>query len=242
MPITAHLAVASKAAAIVAFTRVLFQVMPTLVQQWSEVLWVLAVVTMLVGNLAALVQTNIKRMLAYSSIAHAGYLLIGLTAHNSAGAQGVLFYLLAYALMNVGAFAVVGLLSRDGEARVHIEDYAGLGWRFPFLGLALGVFMVSLAGIPLTAGFTGKLFLFAAAIESGMYWLVIFAVAASAIGVYYYLRVLVVIFMHPAARAEPDLRLPLATGLVIVVMLVGTLYLGILPGRVLELASEAVRF
>lgn len=242
VPITAHLAVASKAAAVVAFLRILYQVAPELGSEWYAVLWVTAVLTMLIGNVAALAQTNIKRMLAYSSIAHAGYLMIGVTVHNQLGAQGVLFYLVAYALMSLGAFTVVQLIGRKNEASVQIEDYAGIGFRFPFLGLALSVFLVSLAGIPLTAGFAGKLFLFAAAIQSQMYWLVVFAVVASAIGVYYYLRVMVLMYMREAPGEIAPVDLPVAARVLLVVMIAGTLILGIFPGSILRLASEAMQF
>jgi NADH-quinone oxidoreductase subunit N len=242
IPITAHLAVASKAAALIAFLRILVQVIPELAGEWQTLFWISAVLTMLIGNIAALSQSNIKRMLAYSSIAHAGYLLIGLTANNEKGAQGVLFYLLAYALMNLGAFAVVQILSGKREKVVEISEYAGLGFRYPWLGISLAVFLVSLAGIPFTGGFTGKLFIFAAAIESQMYLLVVIAVLASGIGIYYYLRVLVFMFMRPATIESEEESSPLLVRLVILVMSLGTIYLGVLPGTVLELASEAISF
>jgi NADH-quinone oxidoreductase subunit N len=240
-PVMAHLAVASKAAALIAFLRILFQVLPELRAGWQELLWVSAVLTMLVGNIAALTQTNIKRMLAYSSIAHAGYLLVGLTASNLAGARGVLFYLLAYAFMNLGALTVVQLVGSRDERSVAIEDYAGLSQRSPGLALMLSVFLVSLAGIPLTAGFTGKLFLFAAAIQSGMYWLVVIAVIASAIGIYYYLRILVLMYMREPGAAEGPVGLPGLAQVVLAIMVLGTLWLGILPGRVLNWAGAAVQ-
>ncbi len=242
IPITAHLAVASKAAAVVAFLRILFQVVPDLSLQWQQLLWISAVLTMLIGNIAALTQSNIKRMLAYSSIAHAGYLLVGLTANSTMGAQGVLFYLMAYAFMNLGAFTVVQLVARQGEANVEIKDYAGLGFKYPLLGLSLSVFIVSLAGIPLTAGFTGKLFLFSAAIQQGMYWLVVIAVVASAIGIYYYIRVLVFMYMKEPEGEIESVGIPGVARIVILIMVLGTLYLGVLPGSVLRMASEAVKF
>jgi len=242
IPITAHLAVASKAAAVVAFLRILFQVVPDLSLQWQQLLWISAVLTMLIGNIAALTQSNIKRMLAYSSIAHAGYLLVGLTANSTMGAQGVLFYLMAYAFMNLGAFTVVQLVARQGEANVEIKDYAGLGFKYPLLGLALSVFIVSLAGIPLTAGFTGKLFLFSAAIQQGMYWLVVIAVVASAIGIYYYIRILVFMYMKEPEGEIESVGIPGVARIVILIMVLGTLYLGVLPGSVLRMASEAVKF
>jgi NADH-quinone oxidoreductase subunit N len=241
-PITAHLAVASKAAALIAFLRILYQMVPDLSSDWQNLLWVSAVLTMLVGNLAALTQTNIKRMLAYSSIAHAGYLLVGLAAHNDKGAQGVLFYLVAYAFMSLGALTVVQLVGRRNEKTVDIADYTGIGFRYPGLAAVLSIFLVSLAGIPLTGGFTGKLFLFAAAVESEMYWLVIFGVVASAIGIYYYIRVIVYMYMTDSPDDLEPILLPVAARIVLVAMALGTLYLGVLPASLLRLASEAIRF
>lgn len=241
-PITAHLAVASKAAALIALLRILYQVLPGLIGDWQNLLWVSAVLTMLIGNIAALTQTNIKRMLAYSSIAHAGYLLVGLVAGSSKGAQGVLFYLLAYAFMNLGALIVVQLVGRRNEKTVEITDYTGLGYQYPGLSLALAIFLVSLAGIPLTAGFSGKLFLFSAAMESGMYWLVGISVIASVIGIYYYLRVLVLMYMRQPEAEIEAIPLPVAVRIVLVIMALGTLYMGILPQTVLNLASEAIHF
>lgn len=242
IPIMAHLAVGSKAAALIAFLRILYQVLPGMINDWQGLLWISAVVTMAVGNIAALTQTNIKRLLAYSSIAHAGYLLVGFTAASTEGARGVLFYLAAYAFMNIGALTVVQLVARRDEKYVELEDYAGLGYRSPGLALALSVFLVSLAGIPLTAGFTGKLFVFAAAIESGAYGLVVIAVLASAVGVYYYIRVLVYMYMRGPAEAEGEsIGLPAIPGLVLAVMVLGTLFLGILPGGLLQIADQAVQ-
>ncbi|MGH9339709.1 MAG: NADH-quinone oxidoreductase subunit N [Acidobacteriota bacterium] len=243
VPITAHLAVGSKAAAFVAFLRVLYQVLPDLSADWQLILWASAALTMFVGNVAALTQSNIKRMLAYSSIAHAGYLLVGLNANNKLGAESVLFYLIAYALMTLGAFAVVQAYGRLNERYVNINDYSGMGYRNPFLSISLSVFLISMAGIPATAGFMGKLFLFAAAIESEMYALVILGLIASAIGVYYYLRVIVLMYMqHPEGEAATGLTLPMAVRIAIVIMLIGTFYLGLYPGPFLSLASEASNF
>jgi NADH-quinone oxidoreductase subunit N len=242
VPITAHLAVASKAAAFMALLRILYQVLPDLSPHWQAILWISAAVTMLIGNVAALAQTNIKRMLAYSSIAHAGYLLVGLTAHNHLGAQSILFYLMAYALMTLGAFAVVQVFGRQNEAHVDIHDYAGMGYRYPFLGITLSIFLISLAGIPTTAGFMGKLFLFAAAVESRMYWLVVIALITSAIGLYYYLRIIVFMYMHESDDSSTAIDVPMPIRFVIAVMVAGTLYLGMLPGVFLQMARKAVSF
>ncbi len=242
VPITAHLAVGSKAAAFVALARVLQQVLPDLSGHWQGMLWLLAVATMLLGNIAALSQLNIKRMLAYSSIAHAGYLLVGLTAANGTGRGAVLFYLACYAFMTIGAFAVVQIIAQQDEKYVALSDYAGLGRRYPFLAGALAVFLVSMAGIPTTAGFMGKLYLFSAAIKGHLYWLVVLGLLASAIGVYYYLRVIVYMYMRDAEAELPLVGLPLATRFTIVVMIAGTFWLGLFPGSVMQLVSEAQIF
>ena len=242
IPITAHLAVASKAAALLTLARILYQVLPDLSQQWQAILWPSAVLTMAIGNIAALTQPNIKRMLAYSSIAHAGYLLVGLTAHNPLGIQGILFYLIAYAFMTLGAFTVVQIVGRQQEQHTTIEDYNGLGYRYPFLGIALSVFLISLAGIPATAGFMGKLFVFAAAVQSQMYGLVVIALVTSAIGIYYYLRVIVYMYMGEFKKEEIPITIPTSMRIILTLMVLGTLYLGILPGTLLDLAEEAVSF
>ena len=242
IPITAFLAVASKGAALVALARILYQVLPDLSQQWQAILWPSAVLTMAIGNIAALTQSNIKRMLAYSSIAHAGYLMVGLTAHNSLGTQSILFYLMAYALMILGAFTVVQIVGRREEQDTTIEDYNGMGYRYPFLGIALSVFLISLAGIPATAGFMGKLFVFAAAVRSQMYGLVIIALVTSAMGLYYYLRVIVCMYMGEFKKEEVPITIPTPMRIILALMVLGTLYLGILPGILLDLAEEAVNF
>ncbi len=242
VPITAHLAVGSKAAAFVTLIRILYQLAPDLSPHWQSILWISAVLTMMIGNLAALTQTNIKRMLAYSSIAHAGYLLVGLIAHSHLGAQSLLFYLVSYALMTLGALAVVQVLGRQNEAHIEINDYTGLGYRQPFLSATLSVFLISLAGIPATAGFMGKLFLFSAAVESGMYGLVVIALIASAVGLYFYLRIIVLMYMSQSENSGTPVSVPLTVRFVITVMVAGTLYLGMLPGTFLKLAWKAVIF
>ena len=158
-------------------------------------LWVLAALTMTVGNVTALVQRNIKRMLAYSSIAHAGYLLVGMVAGGEAGGSAVLFYLIGYAFMTLGAFAVVIALGRRGQPNENLDDYAGVGFRSPFLGAAMAVFMLSLSGIPPLAGFVGKFYIFSAAVKSGYVGLAIIGVLNSVVSVYYYVGVLVRMYM-----------------------------------------------
>lgn len=240
-PITAYMSVGVKAAAFAAFVRVFFESLVPLQVNWAAMLWVLSVITMIVGNIAALRQENIKRMLAYSSIAHAGYILIGMVVGREAGLSAMLYYLLAYTFTNVGAFGVVALVGRKGEANTMIDDYRGLAKVHPLLALTMSVFLFSLAGIPPTAGFVGKFTIFMAAIESGYIWLVIVGVLTSAASVFYYFRVVMKMYME-APEVEPEsLRFCpyMATGLFIAVA--GVLYIGIFPTTYLNLAVESVK-
>jgi NADH-quinone oxidoreductase subunit N len=235
--VTAFMASGVKAAAFGALCRVLFLLQPSAAGTGlAGLLWWVAVVTMTVGNAAALTQTNIKRMLAYSSIAHAGYMLIGLAVFTGTGdaqaLSGILYYLAAYVLSNIGAFAVVILWAEKGEERLEISEWAGLGWRSPAAALALSVFMISLSGIPPTAGFFGKYAIFRNAIEHGYGGLVIAAVLNSALSVYYYLRVLVALYMRSAPRPLV-LRRSVLIGAVAALCAVGTLWIGFAPDAVL---------
>ncbi len=242
LPVTAHLAVGSKAAAFFALLRVFQQVTPSLGDYWNFAFWTGAVLTMIIGNVAALSQTNIKRLLAYSSIAHAGYLMIGMASNSALGAQGILFYLASYSLMTLGAFTVVQTISRKDEEGIELSDFSGLGFRRPFVSVSLSVFLISMAGIPSTAGFMGKFFLLSAAVEKGLYVLVVIAVLTSAIGLYYYLRVIVNMFMHEGTPSPSPPQLSVASAVVIGIMLLGTLFFGLYPAPLLELASEAIKF
>jgi len=231
-PVTAFMSVGSKAAALVALFRVLQAADSVPASLWATALAGLALLTMTLGNLAALRQSSLKRMLAYSSIAHAGYLLVGVVAGTAKGFDAVLFYLFVYAFMNIGAFAIVSLLERPGfyavqDASIHAAD--GLFARRPLLAVVMAVFMLSLAGIPPLAGFFGKLYLFAAAVESGWVWLAIAAVLNSVIGAYYYLRVTVGMFMaEPSAAAHLRLPVPRSALLALFIALAGTLLFGLL--------------
>jgi NADH-quinone oxidoreductase subunit N len=239
--VTALMAVGVKTAAFAAFARVFLHTLGTLAGDWTWIVWVLAVLTMTVGNFAALLQRNIKRMLAYSSIAHAGYLLVGMVGGGENGAAAVLFTLFVYALMTLGAFAVVISIGRHGEPNEDIADYAGLGLRRPLLGACMVVFMLSLAGIPSLAGFTGKFFLFSAAVEKGYVWLVIIAALNSTVSIYYYAGVLVQMYMGESTREIPaTARRPylLAT---LLITSTGTVLLGLFPTWALELARSAVQ-
>ncbi len=221
--------------------RVLQTALAPITPEWFSVLWALAVLTMVVGNLVAVVQTNIKRMLAYSSIAQAGYVLIGTIAGGTDGQSATMFYLLVYMLMNLGAFAVVAALATRGEEALNLNDYAGLAGRRPVLAGLMAVFMLSLAGIPPTAGFIGKLYLFVAAVESGHPELVVIGVLTSAVSAFYYLRLIVLMYFRPApegALALPRLAVPVGTLLGIAA--VGTILFGIVPSLILGLAQGSI--
>jgi len=238
--VTAFMIAGTKAAAFAAFLRVFLLALPALHMRWSVAIWVLAVLTMTVGNLVALVQSNLKRMLAYSSIAHAGYLLIALVAGGSSGVGSILFYLVVYALMNLGVFAVI-IGAQDSEReRLLLADYAGLGWQRPVLAACMAVFMFSLAGIPPTAGFMGKLYIFSAALEGHYSGLAVIGVLNSVISVYYYLRVVVIMYMSETASPPPLVRAPVAAIVAAVISVLGTLHLGLFPARLLDLARQSV--
>ncbi len=240
--VTAFMIAGTKAAAFAALLRVFFFALPSRQAEWVPILSVLALLTMIVGNVAAIAQQNIKRMLAYSSIAHAGYVLVALaSAKSGMAASSALFYLIVYALMNLGAFAVIIALTERGEPHLEIADFAGLGARHPFLGLAMAVFMLSLAGFPPTAGFMGKFYIFSAAVQGQQVGLAVVGVLTSVISVYYYLRVTVVMYMRePTAEPGPGSVTP---GLVLAAAAaaVGTLYLGLFPARWWDLAQRSVR-
>ncbi len=240
-PITAFMSAGPKAAAFAAFLRTFFVAFGPIHGDWNMLLSVIAALTMTVGNVAAIAQTNVKRMLAYSSIAHSGYVLIGLVAGGAAGATGAVFYLIAYTAMNLGAFAVVILLEHKGGGGDELRDYAGVGFRYPLIGAALSLFMISLSGIPPTVGFVGKLFLFGSAVSTGHIWLAVIAVLNSAISVFYYLRLLVLMYMREPGEVLPPIRVPAAIGLALLVTALATLGLGVFPGQWIEAAKQGVR-
>jgi NADH-quinone oxidoreductase subunit N len=242
--VTAFMSAGVKAAAFAAFLRVFVYALPALQPHWTAILWALAILTMTVGNLAALLQENIKRMLAYSSIAHAGYIMIGLTvarhAADDIGTYSILYYLLAYTFMTMGSFIVVILYGRHAEENLNISDYAGMGYKYPLLGVAMAVFMFSLAGIPPMAGFVGKFYIFAAAVKGGYIDLAVIGIINSILSVYYYLRVTVMIYMREPAADAPVLKFSRAATLATVIAAAATLILGIVPGTFISLARQSI--
>jgi NADH-quinone oxidoreductase subunit N len=238
-PVTALLASAPKVATFAVMVRIFYVAFGATSDLWFWAVWVSAVLTMCIGNFAALVQTNVKRMLAYSSIAHAGYILVAFAAATDLGVAAILFYLAAYALMKIGAFLVLTHLGQRGEKRLEIQDYAGLGSKQPVLAVCFSLFLLSLLGLPATGGFLGKFFAFQAALDSRIVWLVVIAAINSVVGAYYYLRVIVAMyFWEPSKDYMPAAVAP-TLAVALLVCAAGTLYLGILPGRVLTLAKAA---
>jgi len=240
-PITAFMAAGPKAAAFAAFLRVFLIGYGPIQEGWSDILAVVAALTMTVGNIAAIAQTNIKRMLAYSSIAHSGYILIGLVSGGSVGGTAAVFYLLAYMAMTLGAFAVVIALGDRGERGEELRDYTGVGFRYPALGILLSIFMISLSGIPPTVGFVGKLYLFGSAVNAGYVWLAVIGVLNSAMSIFYYLRLLVLMYMREPAEELPPLRVPLGVSVTLVLTAIATLGAGLFPGQWFEMAREGIR-
>jgi len=237
--ITAFMSVGPKAAGFAAFLRIFMTAFGSTHYEWQKIIYILAILTMTTGNIVAIAQTNIKRMLAYSSIAHAGYLLIALIAANNMGVSGTLFYILAYTFMNIGAFAIVIVLSHKGDEFIQINDYAGLGFKHPLLAIAMALFMLSMAGVPPMAGFVGKFYIFSAAIKSGYVVLAIIGVINSVISVYYYLRITVIMYMKESTREFIPLTISPLIVAAIVISVVGTLHLGIFPSKVMEIAQQA---
>jgi NADH-quinone oxidoreductase subunit N len=239
--VTAFMATATKAAGFAAVLRVFLFGLGPILSTWQPAILVISALTMIVGNVVALSQTNLKRMLAYSSIAHAGYVLMGVASGNSAGATGVLFYLVSYAVTTLAAFAVMTVMSSETGEDQTIEAYAGLMQRRPLLALVMALAMFSLTGVPPTAGFAGKYFLFQAAISSGLTWLAIIGVLTSAISAYFYLRVVVTMFMREPADQPAPLSLASPTrGLAVALTAIATLVIGVLPAPLLALVGQAV--
>jgi len=242
-PVTALLSTGPKVAAFALALRILASVDAT-PQVWFWGLWVAAVLSMFAGNLAAIVQTSLKRMLAYSSIAHAGYILVALAAaaatdRPEAGIAAALFYLLSYALVKLGAFLIVAQLGGVGERHVDIEDFAGLARRQPAMAACLSVFLLSLLGLPITAGFMGKFYVFNAALESNLVWLAVIMGINSVIASYYYLRVIVAMYMREPAREVAVEPVPWTLSAVLWFAVIGTVYAGLFPARIIAFATNA---
>lgn len=249
--VTAFMAVASKVASFAAFMRVFLEGLGGLKPHWEGLFLALCVATLVLGNVVAIVQTNIKRMLAYSSIAHAGYALIGVvvaghpdaeTSVRTLGLSSVMLYLAVYAFMTLGAFAVVAMVRKQGVEGDEIEDFAGLSKRYPVAALLMLIFMVSLAGIPPTAGFIGKFYLFLAAIKAGLTWLAIVAVVLTAISAYFYLRVVMVMYMREPQSVGPATRFATSPAIAVVLAcaLAGVVLLGLFPNVLVSLSSQSV--
>ena len=235
-PVVGFMSIATKAAAFAAMLRVFVVSLASLSADWVPVCAGLAFVSMLVGNLIALNQKSLKRMLAFSSIAHAGYALVGFVAFDAGGTDAVLFYLLSYGLMNMGAFAVLSSLEKNGEG-VLLYDLSGLAERRPWTAAAMALFMLSLAGVPATVGFIGKLYLFLAAVRAEWIKLAVFVVVYSAIAAFYYLRVIVVMYMHSSEDAVPLAKPSWGGRVLLAALALGVIILGLLPGSAVTVVS-----
>jgi NADH-quinone oxidoreductase subunit N len=240
-PVAAFLSAGPKAAAFAVFLRIFMTAFEPMSASWQPWLFgISALLSMVIGNFAALLQSNVKRMLAYSSIAHAGYVMVALTARSEIGTSAAMFYLAAYAFMNVGAFAVVSHLSGKGERYQTVDDFAGLAQKQPLTAALLTIFMLSLIGVPLTGGFFGKFYIFKAALESHLVWLTVLGLLTSAVAAYYYLRILVMMYMHEPSKASSEVEpLSLGLGTALMIPAIGTLFLGIFPNWVLDFAVKS---
>jgi NADH-quinone oxidoreductase subunit N len=237
-PIVGLMSTAPKAAAFAVLLRIVFLInVPGTI--W--LIWLAAALSMTLGNLGALVQNNVKRLLAYSSIAHAGYTLVAFAAAPVLGISAAMFYAAAYAAMNLGAFAVVSHFANAGERYVSLEDYEGLGRSSPLLAATLTIFLLSLIGIPMTGGFFAKFYVFSAAVKDNLIWLTIIGVLNSGVGAYYYLRVIVVMYMRESRKEVPVSRVPVALGLALISCVAATVFLGVFPDRVLQYAQNSAR-
>jgi NADH-quinone oxidoreductase subunit N len=241
-PVTGFMSAAAKAAGFAMLVRILLTGVPLEAEQWSNLLWIISVLTMTVGNLMALQQSSVKRMLAYSSIAHAGYVMVAVTVGTSSALSGILFYSCAYAIMGTGAFGILTIPCK-GKTPDTFEDLAGYAKQRPFLAFLMTLFMLSLIGLPLTGGFVGKLQIFSAALEEGWVWLTIIGVLNSGLSVYYYLRVVVYVYMRESEATEeaPEAQ---TSGFAVAGLIgsaIAVLYLGVFPETFLELAALSIR-
>src|SRR5262249_4791797 len=242
-PVVALMSTGPKAAAFALMLRVLFGSFgaDAFSAWWQPIVWISAALSMTIGNIGALMQNNVKRMLAYSSIAHAGYVLIAFASRDQIGIAAAIFYAASYAAMNLGAFAVVSHFGAAGERYTSIDDYAGLGRRSPVLAFTLTIFLLSLIGIPATGGFFAKLIVFGAALKANLVWLTVICLVYSAVAAYYYLRLIVVMYMREGDDSVPLVRVPTAVTAALVIAAGLTIYLGVMPGRVLGAATQGAR-
>jgi NADH-quinone oxidoreductase subunit N len=236
------MAASVKAASVVAFMRVFLVAFPGLYESWFPIAWWLAALTMIGANLLALAQSNVKRMLAYSSVAHGGYLLVGLAAGNEVATAGVLFYLFVYTIMTVGAFAILMIVSEQGEERLQLDDFAGYGATRPTIALLLTIFLLSLAGFPGTGGFVAKIYLLQGAVASQLWALAVILALTTVVSYFYYLRVAWTMWMRPVPETtvpRPEVGIPASVRAALLVSAAVILFLGILPGGLLEGALTA---
>ncbi len=238
--VTAFISVAPKVAAIAALLRIYVQAFPFLASYWQDLLWLVAALTMTIGNVTAVLQTNVKRLLAYSSIAHAGYMLLGVLAYQKLGVEALVFYFFAYCLMNIGAFGLVIYLRRDNIVGDEIEDFKGLAQTHPAAALVMVIFLLSLTGIPPTVGFVGKFLLFSAAIKAGFYWLVVIAVINSVISLYYYFKIAKVMYMENPADTPP---VSASLGVKVAIFALGafTIIFGLIPHPLISFAQASLK-
>jgi NADH-quinone oxidoreductase subunit N len=238
--ITAYMATGIKAAAFGAFLRVFYTAFIPLLANWSGMIWLIAVATMTIGNITALVQDDVKRMLAYSSIAHAGYILIAFVIGDQVSSASILFYLLVYTFMNIGAFTIVILLGRKGSENTGIESYAGLAGKHPLIALSMSIFLLSLAGIPPLAGFMGKFYVLSAAVKAQYYWLAVIGVLNSVVAVYYYLRVIMAMYFKESSGEFRRTDFSPAYSVVIIISLWALFHMGVFPRDFLLIAQKSV--
>jgi len=238
--VTGFMSTGVKAAAFAAFARVFLAAFEPFTADWAPIVWVIAAATMIFGTVVGVAQTNLKRMLAYSSIAHGGYLLVGLVAANQVGKAAILFYLAAYAITNLAAFGVIALLGARDRANDELRDYAGLWYSHPALAALMTVSLLSLGGLPPTAGFIGKWYIFTAAVSAGYYGLAIIGVLTSVISVFFYLRVVVMMYMQDRNVDAPRVHINAVSMTALTVAIAAIFYLGVLPTGLLDLAAQSI--
>jgi NADH-quinone oxidoreductase subunit N len=229
-----------KAAAVAAFARVFLSALEPMITEWAPVLWAIAAATMIVGTIMGVAQTSLKRMLAYSSIAHGGYLLVGIVAGNDVGKGAILFYLAAYALTNLGAFGIIALLGSRERPNDDLRDYAGLWYSHPALATLMTIFLLSLGGFPPTAGFIAKWYVFSAAVGAGYYGLAIIGVLSSVVSVFFYLRIVVMMYMSERDARPLPAPVTSMSMAALAIAVIAVLYLGVLPTRVIDIAQASV--